>query len=182
MSSAAPDLDQTCPRTACGGLPPHRVGRHRDPRDVLFDGPGGRIGALNHGPRQSAHRLVTEAPALMPEVMDLVDEIHRLNDTIAHLRVDADRRERRAMLRSQDCAQHGKDIEELGIQLHQLDATQRRTDSGRVALLGMLNAIRASVQAWREGWAPETTVEQMMGRLDEMATKAGRAHDRAWKR
>lgn len=176
------DLDQTCPRTACADLPPHRVGRHRDPRDQLYDGPHGRIGALHDRPKRSAHRLVTEAPELMPEVMDLVNEIHRLGDTVAHLRVDADRRERRAMLRSQDCAQHGQDIEELGIQLHQLDATQRRTDSGRVALLGMLNAIRDSVQAWKEGWAPETTVAQLMERLDTMVTKASAAHDRAWKR
>lgn len=178
----SPDLDQTCPRTACGNLPPHRVGRHRDPRDELFDGPSGRIDALNYRPRQAAHRLVTEAPALMPEVVELVDEIHRLDRAVAASMVDKDRQVHAAMQHAESCEQHGKDLADLGSQLQRLGQAERRADEARTALLGMLHAIKESVRTYREGWAPETTVDTLMQRLDEMATRTAKAHDRAWKR
>jgi len=167
-----------CQRTACSSLVgPHKAGRHLDPRDDLYDGPDLTLSVLPLAVRESARKIVREAPALMPEVIDMARHIEFLRDQLAAARVDGDRREHAAQLRSQDCKQHGKDIKKLDRQIHAMDQAQRRTEAARRALLGLLEAVQDLVDNHQQGHTAET----LMSRLAQVVKKTGAAHDRAWK-
>lgn len=175
-----------CERTTglCVEKQPHNAREHLDPRHPLYDGPDFVIGALNSGPRRAARALIaTGAP--VPEVVDLVEEIHRLKDQTAHLMVDKDRAVRAASDRALDCGEHGEQIRELEKQLAAIDESYRKADAGRVALVGFLHGIRESVDKLRErqqrGDALPSAAE-MVDALDALVKKADAAHDRAWKR
>lgn len=175
--------DQPCQRTACAGRETHLAGRHLDPRDELYDGPGTTLRALPHSVRDSAHRIVREAPVLMPEVIDMAREIERLRDQVAAVQVDKDRQVRAAMARSESCEHHGQEIAELGRQLGAADQKARAEEAGRVALLGFLQVIRDFVQAHRSGqWSADITVARVVDGLAGAVKKTEAAHMKAWKR
>lgn len=182
MSKYGPD--EPCQRTACAGpVGPHEAGRHFNPRDELYDGPHGTLQVLPLAVRESARKLIREAPALMPEVVDLARHVEFLRGQVAAVQVDGDRRERAALLRSESCEQHGKDIEELGRQVHAMDWTAQANDAGRVALLGFLQVVEDFVRSHRAGKTNEDlTVDGLVDALDKAAKRASAAHMRAWKR
>lgn len=171
-----------CQRTVCvNEHPPHLAGRHLDQRDELYDGPDTLLQVLPLAVRDSARKLVREAPALMPEVVDLGRHIEWLRDQVAHVRVDADRRERRALASAASCEQHGKDITYLGEQAASFEADARRNDAGRVALLGLLHQIEEFTREWRQGNRDHVTVADVVSALEKAAKQTSAAHMRAWK-
>jgi|ADGO01.1.fsa_nt_gi hypothetical protein len=175
--------DQPCQRTACAGRETHLAGRHLDPRDELYDGPHSTLTVLPLSVRESARRIVREAPALMPEVIDMAQEIERLRRQVAHVQVDRDHLVRDAMARSESCEHHGQEIAELGRQLRAADQSARAEEAGRVALLGFLQVVQDFVDAYRAGRGPaDLTVTQVVDALDKAIKKAEAAHMRAWKR
>lgn len=175
--------DQPCQRTACAGRETHLAGRHLDPRDELYDGPHSTLQVLPLSVRESARRIVAEAPALMPEVIDMAREIRRLENQITHVQVDRDHKVLDAMARSKSCEEHGRQIKELSAQLGAADRRARAEEGGRVALLGFLQVVRDFVDAHRAGRGPaDLTVAKVVDALAKAVKKAEAAHMRAWKR
>jgi hypothetical protein len=174
--------DQPCQRTSCSGPAGHPAGRHLDPRDELYDGPHPTLQILPLAVRDSARKIVQEAPALTPEVIDMAREIVRLRDQVVAVRVDRDRRERTALLRAESCEQHGKDIERLGQQITALDRSEQAAERGRMALVGLLHVIEDFVVKYRRGgFSGELTAQSLVDELDKAARKTSAAHMRAWK-
>jgi hypothetical protein len=176
-----PNHRATCQRSTCAEREPHPGGRHLDQRDELYDGPGSLLQVLPLGVQDSARKIIREAPELMPEVMDMAHEIEFLRGQVAAVRVDADRRERAAMLRSADCEHHGREIEELGRRLGAVDRAGEKTEKARLALLGFMHAVDDLVRAYREERTdPSLTVAELVDALAKAGKKAGDAHARAW--
>lgn len=162
---------------------PHKAGRHLDQRDELYDGPGLTLSVLPVRVRESARRLVREAPALMPEVVDLAKEIEFQRQQVAAVRVDGERRERAALLLSESCEHHGRMIEELGQQVHAMDQAQNRTEAARVVLVSFLQAVRELTTAYQQGRTTGAlTIDTVMSNLHQAVGKTSAAHDRAWKK
>lgn len=168
-----------CQRTACQGQPQHPGGRHLDQRDELYDGPRALVDALPHSVRDSARKILREAPGLMPEVVDMAVEIQALRDQVAAVSVDKDRAVRDAMRRSESCEHHGREITELGKALDHADRLQRRTEGGRIALLGFLHAVDDALKG--SPTLRNITVPELIAALKRASKKAHAAHDRAWK-
>lgn len=177
-----PEHKATCARTACAEIAPHSAGRHLDQRDELYDGPDSALGVASLYVRDSARKIIREAPALMPEVMDLINGLTWLKDQNTHIGVDRDRQVRDAMARSGDCEHHGQELRQLSEQVHHYSESERRADAGRVALLGLLHAVDQLVQQHKEGKLSDLTVDKLISALAETARKTHAAHDRAWKR
>jgi hypothetical protein len=176
-----PNHRATCQRSTCAEREPHPGGRHLDQRDELYDGPGSLLQVLPPSVRDSARKIIREAPELMPEVVDLGNEIEFLRGQVAAVRVDADRRERAAMLRSADCEHHGREIEELGRRLGAVDRAGEKTEKARLALLGFMHAVDDLVRAYREGRTdPGLSVAELVDALAKASKKASDAHARAW--
>lgn len=168
-----------CTRIKCSGedVTVHQAGAHLDQRDELYDGPGTTLRAASLYIRDSARKIISEAPALMPEVMDLVNYVEFLGGQVAAVSVDRDRSVREAMARSGDCEHHGEQIKALSDQLWAFGESERRADAGRVALLGFLHAVDKVIENPPEG----LTVDRLLVALALSARKAHAAHDRAWK-
>lgn len=130
--------------------------------------------------RDSARKIVTEAPALMPEVMDLVTYCDFMREQVAYVQVDRDRQVRAAQERSESCEDHGEVIKSLIGQANAFDADRKRTEAGRLALLGLLHAVDELTTKYREGrsWF---TVGQLVSALEDASKKTHAAHERAWK-
>lgn len=182
MSDYGPD--KPCKRDMCADEPAHLGGEHIDQRSPRYDGPSITVNALNAKPRKAA-RLLLAAGAPMPEVIDLVQEIHRLGQQVAAVMVDKDRSVRAASERALDCADHGhliKFAEESG---HFFAEQAERNEAARVALVGVLHTLKDAVtvlrdRARREEELPPAAeiVVLIAGYLDN----ASRAHDTAWRR
>lgn len=170
----------TCTRSACEGRPAHQAGRHLDQRSEFYDGPSGALGVASIYIRDSARKIVRDAPALMPEVMDLVTYCEFMRDQVAHASVDRDRGIRDAMARSESCEHHGEEIKALGEQVSAIDASAQKNEKARLALLGFLTAVDDLVEAHRTGRAEGLTVDKMMAALARASKKAHAAHTRAW--
>lgn len=178
-----PEHKATCRRSKCADLPAHPGGRHLDQRDELYDGPGSALGAASIYVRDSARKIVQEAPGLMPEVMDLINGISWLQDQVTHTQVDRDRQVRDAMARSESCEHHGEEIRQLSGQLHHSDESDRRNNAGRVAALGLLFQVDELVRQHGAGQLPASlTVADLVAALSKSANQVHAAHDRAWKR
>jgi hypothetical protein len=182
MSNYGPD--KPCKRDACADEPAHLGGEHIDQRSPRYDGPSITINALNSGPRKAAYALLA-AGAPMPEVVDLVQEIHRLGRQVAAVMVDKDRSVRAASERALDCADHGHLIKFAEESRHHFAEQAESNDRARVALVSVLYALKDAVsvlrdRAQREGELPPAAeiVESIAGYLD----KASRSHDSAWRR
>lgn len=175
-----PEHKVTCTRTKCAELEraPHAAGRHLSQRDEFYDGPDIQLAATSMYVRGSARKIITDAPALMPEVVDLVTYIDFLEDQATHARVDRDRGIREAMARSGDCEVHGEEIKGLGEQLGHLDVSQHRTERGRLALLGFLHSVDEALSGTMR---PDLTVAELVAALKRAAKTTHAAHDRAWK-
>jgi hypothetical protein len=178
--------DATCQRTTgpCVEKQPHRAGEHLDPRHPLYDGPNTTIDALNAAPRRAAYALI-RAGAPVPEVVDLVEEIHRLKAQTGHLMVDADRRERAAIERALDCTAHGERIAELEKQADQFWRDANRNNEARMAVISAfhplqkaVSELRDRVRAGRELPDGSAIVEVFGKALDRISA----AHERAWKK
>ncbi|WP_329105564.1 hypothetical protein OG792_32960 [Micromonospora sp. NBC_01699] len=174
----------TCRRTACADRPTHVGGVHIDARHPLYDGPDISIRALPSRPRTAARTLLT-AGAPVPEVIDLVNEIHGLREQAGHLMVDKDRAVREAMRRADDCETHGADLIALGKQAHHFDEQARRNDASRVAVLSALwqfrdvvNALRTRERAGDVLPSSAELVEMFGKALDKVSA----SHDRAWRK
>lgn len=180
-----PNHKVTCTRTKCAELEraPHPAGVHLDQRHEFYDGPGGQLGVASIYVRDSARKIVREAPGLTPEVIDLITYMDHLQDQATHARVDRDRGIREAMARSESCEHHGEEIKALSEQVHAFDAAQRRADAGRLALLGFLHAVDEVLEVNRKGGlSPDLTVAKLVAALAAASKKTHAAHDRAWKR
>lgn len=174
----------TCTRTRCTELKraPHPAGLHLDQRSEFYDGPGGALGVAPIHIRDSARKIITEARALMPEVMDLVTYCDFMRDQVAHVQVDKDRSVREAMARAESCEHHGEEIKALGDQVHAFSESERRHDAGRVAVLGLLFELDKVTKAYRDGRLPGLTVDKLIKSLEDASKSTHAAHDRAWKR
>lgn len=171
-----------CARIRCSGedVKVHQAGAHLDQRSEFYDGPGGALGVASVYIRDSARKIITEAPALMPEVMDLVTYCDFMRDQVAAVSVDKDRSVRAAMARSESCEHHGEEIKGLGEQVSAFDAAQRRADAGRLALLGFLHAVDELATRYRGGYSG-FTVGQLVSALEKASKSTHSAHDRAWR-
>lgn len=169
-----------CTRTTCSELEraPHPAGVHLDQRHEFYDGPDIQLAATSMYVRNSARKIIRDAPDLTPEVMDLVTYVGFLEDQATHARVDRDRGIREASARALDCADHGEVIRGLETQVHAFDQSAARSEAGRLAVLGFLFAVDQLL----EGTAPlDLTVAQLLAALKDASKKTHAAHDRAWK-
>lgn len=176
--------DRLCRRDMCADEPAHRGEEHLDPRSPRYDGPDNAVNALDSGPRSAARKLLA-AGAPVPEVADLVNEIHRLGRTVAAVRVDMDRQVRAASDRALDCAEHGQIIKAAEESVHHFSQMADRHEDARRALVTVLYTLKDAVsvlrdRARREGGLPPASeiVDSIASYLD----KASRAHDAAWRR
>ena len=176
-----PNHKITCGRTKCAELEraPHPAGRHLDQRDELYDGPDSQLAATSMYVRASARKIITDAPALTPEVVDLVTYIGFLEDQATHARVDRDRGIREASARALDCDDHGRVIKGLEDQVHAFDQSAARSEAGRLAVLGFLFAVDQLLDGTLR---PDLTVAELVAALKAASKKTHAAHDRAWKR
>jgi hypothetical protein len=181
---SAPNHKVTCGRTKCAELEraPHPAGVHLDQRHEFYDGPDSQLGALSMYVRDSARKIIRDAPALTAEVVDLTTYIDFLEDQAAHTRVDRDRGIREAMARSESCEHHGEEIKGLGEQVRAFDKASARSEAGRLAVLGMLFAVDELVRQHKDGELPDLTLNKLIKALADGAKKVHAAHDRAWKR
>lgn len=172
-----------CGRTRCSGadVTVHQAGAHLDQRSEFYDGPSSTLQATSLYIRSSARKIITDAPALMPEVMDLVNYVEFMRTQVAHVQVDRDRGIREAQARSESCEHHGAEIKALGEQVHAFSEGERRHNAGRVAVLGLLHAVDELVRQHEAGRLPGLTVDKLVAALAESAKKTHAAHDRAWK-
>lgn len=175
MSEYGPD--KKCRRTACAELPEHKGGVHLNQRHKLYDGPSTLLQVLPIAVRDSARKIVHEAPALMPEVVDLGQHIEFLRRQVAAASVDRDRQVREAMRRSGDCEVHGQELAELAAQRNLADGRADRNEKARLVLLSFLNAVDELIDKPREG----LTTAEILAALATAAKKARAAHTRAWK-
>lgn len=176
-----PNHKVTCGRTKCAELEraPHPAGVHLDQRHEFYDGPDLQLCALSMYVRDSARKIVRDAPALTPELVDLVTYVGFLEDQATHARVDRDRGIREAMARSESCEHHGEEIKALEGQVHAFDQRATRNEAGRLALLGFLHAVDQLLEG---DIRPDLTVGQLLQALKGASKKTHAAHDRAWKR
>lgn len=174
--------DRLCRRDACADGPQHRGGEHLDPRSPLYDGPDHSVSALNSGPRAAARALLA-AGAPVPEVADLVNEIHRLGRTVAAVRVDMDQQVRAASERALDCTEHGKIIMAAEESVHHFYEQAESNDRARIAIVStlheLIDAIAAlKVTAKTGGELP--TAEKLIEVISRYLKLAGERHGRAW--
>lgn len=167
-----------CQRTKCRCLPEHPGGRHLDQRDELYDGPHQTLQVAPLAVRDSARKIVVDAPAYMPEVMDLINYIQWQRDQITHIRADKERSVSNALALSASCEHHAEEIFDMKRQVTAISDSYQRADAGRVALLGLLHAVDEVVLNYRETLTAKTLVTW----LAKAAKRASAAHDRAWKR
>lgn len=173
----------SCERSACAGLEPHVGGVHLDQRHPLYDGPEDLLTVLPLAVRDSARRLVREAPNLMAETVDLAQHIERLRDQVAAVRVDMDRQVRAALASASNCQAHGKQIDQLNGQADHFHRQGERSDAARVVLLGLLHTVEEMVDAHRAGsFRADVTVADLVGVLERVAKRASAAHDREWRK
>lgn len=179
--SSDPSHKITCGRSKCAELEraPHPAGVHLDQRHEFYDGPDTQLAATSMYIRGSARKIITDAPALTPEVVDLVTYVGFLEDQATHARVDRDRGIREASARALDCDDHGRVIKALEGQVHAFDQHAARSEAGRLAALGFLFAVDQLLDGTLR---PDITVAQLMASLRGAAKKTHAAHDRAWKR
>lgn len=167
-----PEHKVACQRTPCAGLDPHPGGRHLDQRDELYDGPQTQLDAASMHIRDSARKIIREASALTPEVIDLITYIEHLQNQVAAVRVDRDRQVREALRRSEDCAAHGEEIQELLRMQAAIEGSRRKEEAGRNALLSFLFAIDNVLDKAPEALTPDV--------LRDASRKTHAAHKRAW--
>lgn len=176
-----PNHKVTCGRIKCAELEraPHPAGVHLDQRHEFYDGPDSQLAALSMYVRDSARKIVRDAPALTPEAVDLVTYIGFLEDQATYARVDRDRGILEAGARALDCDAHGQEIRALESQVHAFDQSATRNKAGRLALLGFLHAVDQLLEG---DVRPDLTVGQLLEALKGASKKTHAAHDRAWKR
>jgi len=173
-----PNHKVTCPRTKCAERPAHPAGLHLDQRSEFYDGPGSQLDATSMYIRDSARKIITDAPALTPEVVDLLTYVDFLENQATNARVDRDQGIREAGARALSCDEHGRVIEALEDQVHAFDQDAARSEAGRLAALGFLTAVDQLLDRPR----PDLTAAELLDALRQAAKKTHAAHDRAWKR
>lgn len=171
----------TCTRLACSGpdVPVHEAGRHLDQRSEHYDGPDTLLGATSVYVRASARKIITDAPGLTPEVVDLVTYLEFMRDQVAAAHVDRDRGIREASKRALNCEAHGEVIAGLESQVAAFSAAERKAEAGRLALLAFLHAVDDATKHYREGYSG-WTIGQLVDALEKASKKAHAAHTRAW--
>lgn len=174
--------DKPCQRTACADGDPHLGGAHIDPRHPLYDGPDITVNALPAIAQNACRRLLA-AGASVPEVVDLAEEIHRLGDQVAAIRVDMDRQVQAAIARSADCEAHGEDIRRLEELADLLQKQADHNNAGRLALLNALYPIEDSIRALQQNifhGDPVPDLKTVLGVISDALVRVHAAHKRAW--
>lgn len=158
-----------------------------DRRDWLMTRLRGGIGMKT---RDAAYRILDHVKDLPEEVRaDVVEALHEIADEQDRWKnawsastVDHDHKLREAMARSESCEHHGEQIKQLSAQVHHFDESHRRADAGRLALLGLLDAVRQFTEAYRAGrLAADLSVADVVDALARSEKKTSAAHNRAWK-
>jgi hypothetical protein len=177
-----PNHKVACTRTKCAELDraPHPSGVHLDQRHEFYDGPQTQMAATSMYIRDSARKIIRNAPELMPEVVDLVTYVGFLSDQTTHARVDRDRGIREAGAKALDCEAHGEVIKGLQDQVHAFGKSAERSEAGRLVALGFLHAVDQVLE--RAEWVLPETLDQLLAALASASRKTHAAHDRAWKR
>jgi hypothetical protein len=178
--SGNPNHTVTCSRLACSApdVPVHEAGRHLDQRSPFYDGPDTLLTATSVYVRESARKIVREAPALTAEVVDLVTYLEHMRGQVAAAHVDRDRGIRAASERALDCQAHGEVIKALEDQVAAFDRSARNSEAGRLAALGFLFAVDEVLNGTL---LPNLTVADLVAALKAASKRAHAAHDRAWK-
>lgn len=169
----------------------HLGGAHLNPHDrQRFDGV--HISHVTYRVRDDLQALlaVRKQHPDLAEIIDTavvraVEEIDRLGQEVAHVRVDADRQIRHHLQLGESCEYHGRQIKELSQQLHAIDEAEQRTNGGRLALLGLLQAVRDWVAAMRQRQQldqPLPSIEEVINGFEKAARKTSAAHDQAWQK
>lgn len=176
--------DEACGRLKCSGpdVPVHQGKAHLDPRSEHYDGPDTMLAVLPLAVRESARRIIRLVPEVTPEVADLGEHILFLKDQVAHVSVDRDHKVREASRRALDCADHGEVIKRLEEQVSAFDQSARRSEAGRLAVLGLLHELDAVVRRFGTGEVrADLTLPELVEALKKAVDGTRRAHDRAWR-
>lgn len=113
----------------------------------------------------------------------MIDETDRWKDAWSASTVNHDRQLREAMRRASDCTAHGEMITGLEAQVAAYSRTAEASEGGRLALLGLLFALREFVDGYpRNGIRAGVTTDDVVAALKKMVTKTSAAHDRAWRK
>lgn len=174
----------------------HVGGEHLNPHNrALFDGNSTSIIAATYRVKSEVSALDQLKPTLgdltpsdrayAEEVIDAairvtLREIDFQRDQATQARVDADNKVREASKRALDCADHGRVIAELEGQVGLFESAERRSNDGRLALLGFLTAVDDFTRAFREGRTRTLSPEEIVTELEKVSRKAHAAHSRAW--
>jgi hypothetical protein len=178
-----PEHAVTCTRAKCAERPAHQAGQHLDQRSEFYDGPDTLLAATSIYVRPSARTIISRAPELTPEVVDLVTYLEFMRGQVAAAHVDRDRGIREASTRALDCEAHGEVIKGLEGQVEAFDRSARSSEAGRLALLGFLHAVDEVLDAHsKDRLASDLTVDKLVAALAQASKKTHAAHERAWKR
>jgi hypothetical protein len=188
--------DQPCQRTTCNHDDNHLGGAHLNPYDrAHYDGIVTLYSAMPATVRTAAMPILLHVGAFGPVDPDSGDdarravetaltaafeEIDRLRQQVAHVRVDADHKIRDAMARAVDCADHGRVITELETQLTASDRAHDLAEKARLALLGGHLALGDLLTAAAKSDTPPNPVALVVA-LTALYKRTAAAHTRAWK-
>jgi hypothetical protein len=166
-----------CVPAPCRANGDHPAGEHLDQRHEFYDGPGLSLDGLPLSVRDSAKTILRAAPDVMPELVDMANEINWLHQSLTRVSVEKDRQVREAMRRSESCEHHGQEIEELGRALHAANQRAEKIERARVAVLGFLHQVDGVVRSPRA----DLTVKGLLDALGRAVKATRAAPDRAWK-
>lgn len=193
MTRARHGAGARCERTTCttDGPADHPGEAHLDPRDRdRFDGNSTTLRAASIYVRAEL-QAVQDIARTHPELAETIDvgvytalrELNALRRQVAHVQVDADNKICEAGRRALDCEDHGKTISDLESRVAHWETSHDRSERGRLALLGLLQAVNDLVDAYREDEAirANITPDAIITALEGAAMKTSTAHARAWK-
>jgi hypothetical protein len=198
--------DKPCQRAACVAanqeanpgvtVGNHVGGAHLNPRNRdLYDGIATSFQAMPFAVRDAtvellsfvqafSHRPADGDTKLRASVEDALaacfDEIGRLRQQVAHVRVDAERQIREAGRRAESCEVHGEMIRDLTNQAMLLDESRDRSEKARHALLAFLDGVDGVTQAYRENRVSFSGPGQLVEALEKASEKTHAAHRRVW--
>ena len=161
---------EPCGRTACAAEPAHLGGVHLDPTHRLYDGPDISLNALPAAVRvpvfvllHAARRDGWNMPAVNLALHHIAEEIHRLQQQNAAVRVDRDRGIRAAQARAEDCTEHGTALRHESHQAYWFSILADRTDAERLVWLTGIDAISDALRGRDDTWsaAVRTHIEKV---------------------
>lgn len=116
-------------------------------------------------------------------VAEMLAECEHWKDCWSHEHVDKDHKVRDALAKSADCEHHGAVIKDLETQVARIDADRNRTESARLALLGLLHTLTGFVGEYEVAIKLGDPVKDgpaIVTAIRGAVEKTHRAHQRVW--